>query len=180
MVRKETARLWKVNRIPWCSSEGAHKDNQFSETYRTLTFLTLFIKAHIKRITQSIPKSPFTCASQLFVHLSTHATCRAHFILLDVIIVIIPVEEYKWWYSSLVFSHFPVALCLAGPHILLKISRVHSSSDCGIPCSGITLAVETDFKEIKCNVSVIQNFNTEVYQGSSAPETWILLEYLKH
>jgi len=42
-----------------------------------------------------MPKSPFTCANQLFVHLPTHATCRAHFILLDVIIVIIFVEEYK-------------------------------------------------------------------------------------
>jgi hypothetical protein len=84
VVRKETARLWKVKRIPCCSSEGTHKDKQFSETYRTLTFLTLFIKAHIKRITQSMPKLPFTCANQLFVHLSTHATCRAHFILLDV------------------------------------------------------------------------------------------------
>jgi hypothetical protein len=58
-------------------------------------FLTLFVKAHIKRITQSMPKSPFTCSNQLFVHLPTHATCRAHFILLDVIIEIIFVEEYK-------------------------------------------------------------------------------------
>jgi hypothetical protein len=100
-----------------------------------------------------MPKSTFTCSKRLFVHLPTHATCRAHFILLDVIIVTIFVEEYKWWNSSLVFLHFPVALCLVGPHVLLKTCRVHSSSDCAIPCLATVLAVETDFKEIKHKVS---------------------------
>jgi hypothetical protein len=79
-------------------------------TYLQLGFLSGFFPSDF--LTKILYSFPFA---------STRATCLAHHVTLDLIILIILGEEYKLWSSSLCsFLQPPVTSSLFGPNILLS------------------------------------------------------------